>query len=311
MKQETLFSLDTPYRQSLTVEGFRFGEGKHSCAVVGSLRGNEIQQMYVCSQLVQALKRLEQQGAINHGHEILVVPCVNHFSMNVGSRFWAMDNSDINRMFPGYEQGETTQRIAKALFDKVNDYDYGIQFASFYQPGDFLPHVRIMHTGYENASLANLFGLPYVVLRNPQPYDTATLNYNWQIWNTNAFSLYTRETDAIDTASARQAVSAVLRFLNRVGVLKYNCHNGYMSTLLQEDEMAVLLTTRGGLFRRLKMPGEDVDYGEVVGEVLDPITGEVTEQLRSPTSGTIFFAVKRPLVTQHTVAFRIIRRIHR
>ena len=28
MKQETLFTLDTPYRQKLDVEGFRFGKGE-------------------------------------------------------------------------------------------------------------------------------------------------------------------------------------------------------------------------------------------------------------------------------------------
>ena len=30
MKQETLFTLDTPYRQKLDVEGFRFGKGEKS-----------------------------------------------------------------------------------------------------------------------------------------------------------------------------------------------------------------------------------------------------------------------------------------
>lgn len=310
MKQETLFTLDTPYRQSLAVTGFRFGQGSKSCAIVGALRGNEVQQMYVCSQLVRALKKLEEQGAINSDREILVVPSVNHFSMNVGSRFWAMDNTDINRMFPGYDQGETTQRIADALFKSVQDYEYGIHFASFYIPGDFVPHVRIMHTGYENASLANLFGLPYVVVRNPNPIDTTTLNYNWQIWGTNAFSVYTRETDAIDPASAQMAVSAVLRFLSRVGLLHYQCHNGYMASTLREEELANVLTTQGGLFHRLKGPGDVVEYGTPMGLVLDPLTGEEKEQILAPTSGTIFFAAKNPLITQHTIAFRVIRRMH-
>ena len=67
----------------------------------------------------------------------------------------------MNRMFPGYMQGETTQRIAGALFDAVKGYRYGIHFASFYLPGDFVPHVRIMDTGYQTSSLGNLFGLPY------------------------------------------------------------------------------------------------------------------------------------------------------
>ena len=52
------------------------------------------------------------------------------------------------------------------------------------------------YTGYQTASLGNLFGLPYVVMRKPEPIDTTTLNYNWQVWNTNAFSVYTKETDA-------------------------------------------------------------------------------------------------------------------
>ena len=46
------------------------------------------------------------------------------------------------------------------LFAAVQGYKYGIHFASFYLPGDFVPHVRIMNTGCQTASLGNLFGLP-------------------------------------------------------------------------------------------------------------------------------------------------------
>ena len=147
-------------------------------------------------------KNWKQPTPVTADREILVVPSVNHHAMNIGKRFWPVDNTDINRMFPGYDQGETTQRIAAGVFDKVKDYDYGIQFASFYMPGDFIPHVRMMDTGRQNTSLAGLFGLPYVVVRHPKPIDTTTLNYNWQIWDTNAFSLYTMETDFIDEVSS-------------------------------------------------------------------------------------------------------------
>lgn len=77
-----------------------------------------------------------------------------------------------------------------------------------------------MNTGYQTASLGNLFGLPYVGMRKPAPIDTTTLNYNWQIWETNAFSIYTKETDEVDEQSAQEAVAAVLRYLSRVGLLQ-------------------------------------------------------------------------------------------
>ena len=310
MKQEILYTLDTPYRQRMEIEGVRFGGGEKACAIVGGIRGNEVQQMYVCARLVQAFRRLEEQKDILPGNEILVIPCVNRFSMNVGQRFWPLDDTDINRMFPGYDQGETTQRIAAALFEAVKGYRYGIHFASFYLPGDFVPHVRIINTGYQTASLGNLFGLPYVVMRTPKPIDTTTLNYNWQIWESNAFSLYTRDTDRIDEASAQQAVSAVLRYLSRVGVVKYNCHSGYMSTVINESTLSPVLTPTGGIFRPKKVPGDPVEYGEVIGEILDPLTAELSAPVTATTSGVVFFATDKPLVLEHEIAFKLIRRLH-
>lgn len=310
MKKKVLFSLKSPYRGHLDVTGFRFGHGEKSIAVVGSMRGNEVQQMYVCSRLVQELKKLEAEDKITENCEILVVPCVNYYSMNIGKRFWAMDNTDINRMFPGYDKGETTQRIAEAIFSAVQDYEYGIQFTSFYVQGEFVPHVRIIHTGYENAAIANMFGLPYVLIRSPRPYDTATLNYNWQIWNTNAFSIYSHESDDISTPHAEMSVAATLRFLSRIGAIKYVTHNGFMSVTLQEDELVGVHTTCGGIFHRLKVAGDSVSKGEIIGEILDPLTGEIKEKIISPTDGTLFFAAKNPLITQHAEAYRIIRGLH-
>ena len=106
MREEVLFTLDTPYRQPLSVKGWRFGNPERkSLAVVGALRGNEIQQMYICSQLIRALETLEEEGKLAPDCGVLVIPCANQFSMNVGRRFWAADNTDINRMFPGYDGG--------------------------------------------------------------------------------------------------------------------------------------------------------------------------------------------------------------
>ncbi len=231
MREKLLFSIETPYRPSLPVKGWLFGTaGAKSLAVMGALRGNELQQMYICSQLIQKLKVLEEKGCFSQDCGVLVIPCANQFSMNVGRRFWASDNTDINRMFPGYDKGETTQRIAARIFQVLQGYRYGVQLSSFYLPGDLIPHVRMMETGYQRTEEAMDFGLPYVVLRTPQPYDTTTLNYNWQIWDTQAFSLYSRETDFVDFDSARQAVDAVLHFLYRKALLRVDA-GGYLLRL--------------------------------------------------------------------------------
>lgn len=310
MRKEIIYQLSNTYRDNLTVYGYYFGKGEKSACIIGSMQGNEVQQMYVCSQLVKALKELEQRGAFVSGNEILVIPSVNHSSMNIGKRFWALDNTDINQMFPGYDQGETTQRIAAGIFDVVQHYNYGIQFTSFYMSGDFIPHVRMMETDFQNPSLANLFGLPYVVIRKAKPVDTTTLNYNWQIWDTSAFSVYTNATDRIDETSARQAVASVLRFLTRMGILRYASHSGYIATVLHEDDLRNVRTEAAGIYRRKVEPGQEIYKGEVLAEIMDPQEGEIINQIVSPIGGIVFFAHAQPLVMEKSIVFKIIKRLH-
>ncbi len=310
MKKECIYSLKNSYRDDLNIYGYRFGRGEKAACIVGAMRGDEVQQLYICSQLVKALKNLEEKGAMVNGNEILVIPSVNHSSMNIGKRFWATDNTDINRMFPGYDAGETTQRIADGVFRAIQGYSYGIQFPSFYIQGDFVPHVRMMETGFQNPSHASLFGLPYVVIRKPRPIDTATLNYNWQIWNTSAFSVYTSATRRLDDASARVAVASVLRFLTRVGILRYTSHSGYIASVIRDDDLTSVKNELPGIYRRQAEPGEEVYRGQELAVILDPLEGEIISRVLAPADGIIYFAHSDPLVMEGTIVFKIIRRLH-
>ena len=116
MKKEIIYSSGNYLRDEFKIEGYLFGkqsEGSEPAAcIVGAMRGNEYQQLYICSQLVKRLKELENSGAIVGDNQILVIPCVNNFSMNVGMKYWVSDNSDINRQFPGNFDGEPTSRLA-------------------------------------------------------------------------------------------------------------------------------------------------------------------------------------------------------
>jgi len=310
MIEEVLHTIKSPYRDDMHICAYRFGKGTKSACIVGPTRGNEVQQLYICSQIMKTLSRLEKNGALISNNEILLIPAINYYSLNLHKRFWAMDNTDINRMFPGSSTGETTERIANAVFESARQYNYVMQFASFHAPGDFLPHVRMMETGNESTSLANLFGLPYVVTRKPQPVDTGTLNFSLSAEGIHAFSIYTAATDKIDETSALQAVSSVLRFLTRMGIIRYNCHNGYIASIISETDLMPIKVDASGIYRPLKKPGNEVSFGDLLAEVLDPIHGEVLSQIIAPSDGIIFFAHTKPLVFQNSTIYQLIRRLH-
>ena len=308
MKEVVIYTTHMPYRDDSAIKGYQFGEGKKSLCVVGSTRGNEIQQTYIASQLVHRLQHLEEKGLLTPGNQIMVIPTINKASLNVGKRFWPLDNTDINRMFPGYDKGETTQRIAAGVFEAVLGYEFGIQFTSFYRQGDFMPHVRFMDVVGGNGEHAEEFGLSYVVTYKPEPFDTTTLNYNWRLWDTDAYSVYTSSTDHIDQESADTALRACLRFMNARGIIDYPCHQGYRPTRFNEAKLSCVYSTKGGIFRRIAKPGDIVSGNGLLAEIVSPMTGDVVEEIRAAQGGVVFFTCSKPLVNEHTLVFSLVPR---
>ena len=336
MRTIELFRLETPYRETLVVEGFAFGppaaDARASVAIVGALRGNEMQQAFICANVVKRLRALEDAGALADVG-ILVIPVVNSFSMNIAHRFWPMDNTDINRMFPGYDAGETTQRIAAGLFDAIKDATYGIQLASYYLPGEFEPHVRITDTGVvdlaETRRLADLFGFPYALLKQPAPFDTTTLNYNWQVWGVRAFSLFSSVVDRISAGPADFVVDCIMRFLEGIGairpelasappadapaLLRTRARTGwevsprgpYETAFCREDALANVRTSRAGFFKRVAAIGQRVEEGDALARILSTEDCEVIETLRAPVAGTVFFRHEAALINGETIAFKV------
>lgn len=308
MEKKTIYTFSAlPYRQKIPVYGYSFGSDAKTLAVVGSTRGDEYQQVFVCGLLVKTLKDLEDKGAFVNDAGVIVIPGASQFSMNVGKRFWPMDNTDINRMFPGYNLGETTQRLASGIFEAVRGYENGIQLASFYMPGDFVPHVRYMNTGFKAEEDGMAFGLSYLLIRQPTPIDTTTLNYNWQVFDTNAFSLYAKATDKIDLDAARSAVAAILRFMRHKGILRadLNLPAGRSTVKVHAEELQRIITGTGGFVHLLKQAEDFVEKGDIMARIFDPFTAECLEEIRAVCTGQVFYVRRELAVAEHELLFAI------
>ena len=283
MRKETILTLETDCGEKKELYGFHFGKGEKSACITGAMCAGEVQQLYICSQLVKTLKELEEKGAIVHDNEILVVPSV-------------------------CRQTETLQQPSAAEpSEKISEYHYHIQFTGSDQPGTFVPHVQIVESGHQNASLANLFGLPYVLIRHFKQEEEQKENTAEEL---ESFSVYAGPSPQISEQDARMAVSAVLRFLTRMGILRYTSHSGYIASVLREDDLTEVKNDLPGILRRCVEPGQEVHRGEVLAFILDPLEGETISEILSPTDGIVFFAVQEPVVSERTVLYKIIRRLH-
>ncbi len=320
MLEESILSLELPYRDPFDVRAFSFGidtSGKalgkggdastleRSLCVVAGIRGDEVMQTLVCALLVERLEKMERSKELAPGHLVQVIPCANPASMGIGRRFWPLDKTDINRSFPGSPNGETTQRIAAGLFEQVQGFTFGIHLSSFYLEGDFIPHVRVMHGPGERGNHGADFCMPFVTHYEPGSFDTTTLHYNWRLCGTEAYSFYTRKTTVADEGIARDAVRSLLRFMGARGLTRHRAHGGSQSFELAERALVPVQVPTGGVCCSAVRVGSVVEKGQPLATIRDLLCGRVTARVVSPCDGVIFYQARTPLVNEQTLVFQI------
>ena len=306
MEKIEILRIESLSRAPLVIEGYLFkGTNKIApkVAIVGAMEGESILPLYCASTMVDFFKNKIDKKNIKG--DVLIIPSINHYALNIGKRFWPLDNTDINMMFPGYELGETTQRIAKKVFDAISGYDYGIILERRPDPATCLPYIKLYKSGYEDLESAKRFGFKMIHHRTMKSIDTVTLQYNWQLWGTKAFSIMCPSDNQVDKKIASQINQAMIRFMDNKKILNYHIFNGYESTVIDRNSIEVVKSPRSGIFISKELPGNYVSKDQVIGEIVHSLEGEVIHQFLAPCNGMITCFYSNSLIYEHAVAFRI------
>lgn len=135
-----------------------------------------------------------------------------------------------------------------------------------------------------------------------------SLNYNWQIWECNVFSLYTTVTSRIDKESARQGIEAILHFMYENGILTESQDHEPAAEVkaVYDTDMVTVRTKTAGLFEHYINVGQSVKKGDLLACILDPYLGIVLEEITAPSDGVVFFLYTESLVYARTAVIKII-----
>ena len=307
MREETLFTMDSLSRDPLRVKGYRFGvpNATPSCVIVGPMTGNAIDQLWIASHLVRFLRQQELENAGFVKGEILIVPTVNPYAFNMGKAFWPLDNTDIDVMFPGYKEGETTQRIAARLFEHTNNYDYGILLEARKDRSECIPHVKVLQNCEHYVDEARDFGLDFIYLKDVTPQDTVSINYNWDIWNAKSFSLISGKKGTLRKIESAKIIDAILRFLSKKGIIDYTVFEGSRGNIITTDDIAVVKSNSAGLFDSLVLAGDTVIHGQPMARIYHALDGTLLQTIVSPCDGVVTCRYDYPLMFQNAIAYRI------
>jgi uncharacterized protein len=312
MTPRVLLHMTAPLREDFDVPYHDIGEelGPPRIALVAGLYGNELNGVFVLSRLAAFLQEVAtgQQAGLQLRQRAIIIPAVNILGLNTLKRHWPFDNTDINRMFPGYDAGETTQRIARAVLEVTSPAHYRIDLRS--APLDFeeLAQVRLYDPTDDEHDLARLFGLPAVIERPIDMISTVTIGHAWKSYGGANFVLRAGYAGNLQLPHCERLFHALVVFLQRTGIVERKP----ASDESEEDvhyfgvgQTARIVAETAGLFISHLEVGRWLQAGDLIGHVFDGFDGQLRAEVRTPASGLLSGIRRQPLLFEGDLIARM------
>lgn len=314
MSESHLLKMSAPVRDGVAIPFHDFGDPAEPprLALVGGIHGNELNGIFALSRLAGFLRDVvaDAHPEMQLCGRIIIVPAVNVLGVNVRRRAWPFDGTDINRMFPGYDAGETTQRIAHAVLTATRDAAVRVDIHSSNLDFEELPQVRLYDPTPSSRATARLFGLPAIIERPSNNIFTATLGHAWHALPGESFVMQAGRAGDLQLEHADRILRALVGFCTRTAILAG-------TTLADEDDeiwhfgprqTLPLITEHAGMFVTKTKVGAWLSAGDHIGYVYDAFDGSLRTEVRAPVSGLLGGLRRQPLLCEGDLVARLLVR---
>lgn len=251
---------------------------------------------------VEIIRRLLGHKSINRIKGTLIaIPVVNVYGFVSKSRYLP-DRRDLNRSFPGSENGSMASRLANVLMTQILPHcNYIIDLHTGAVNRENLPQIRAKLRGdIELKRLAKAFGVP--VILNAE-FLEGSFRAAAKSMDIGVLLYEAGEALRFDEVAIRAGVQGVLQVMAELGMRR-------KSTKKRRGESMIANRTRwvragqSGILRSLVATGMKVEEGDLLAYINNPL-GENTEELVSPVSGIVIGKTNLPLVFAGEALFNI------
>ncbi len=266
--------------------------------ISAALHGDELNGVEIIRRILKtrALRRL--RGTL------IAVPVVNAYGLIHESRYLP-DRRDLNRSFPGSDQGSLAARLANLFLEEVvSRCSHGIDLhtGAIHRPN--LPQIRADLDDEETLQLARAFGVP--VLLNASLRDGSLRGAAGEL-GIPTLLYEAGEALRFDEVSIRAGVAGALNVMRKLEMLP-------PSKRKADTRREPVVSRRSGWVRAPEsgmlstvLPlGAKVTKDETLGYIDDPYSGE-REPVVSNADGIIIGRLELPLVHEGDAIFHIAR----
>jgi predicted deacylase len=251
---------------------------------------------------VEIIRRLLSHKVIDRIMGTLIaIPVVNVYGFVSKSRYLP-DRRDLNRSFPGSENGSMASRLANVLMTQIMPHcSHVIDLHSGAVNRENLPQIRArLSNDPELDALAKAFGVPVILNAELLEHSFRAAANDLGI----GVLLYEAgEALRFDEVSIRAGVRGVLQVMIELGMRPASKKPRKLESMVSNTTRWVR-AAQSGILRALVATGTKVEEGDLLAYINNPL-GENTEQLFSPVSGIVIGKTNLPLVFAGEALFNI------
>ncbi len=230
----------------------------------------------------------EEITRITNAKIITIIPCVNILAARANNRLIPIEETDLNRVFPGRIDGNLGERIAAQLAILLAEHDVliDIHTAGWCTPFILIDTIRDNNFFNKIANWVINADLPVIKEMDSSQAELQGLDKSWSALAVNqnkpSITMELSGLKKLEPKSAKIGAKALITLLN--------CYN-HKNTSSQIDlpHRIEIYSNTSGYFEFFPNPGDQIKEKEILGNIRN-IKGEIIEEIISNTNGLLLAA---------------------
>lgn len=306
---QTIASVGLPIDETLIIQknrlipegGLKGGEQRIS--IVTGTHGDELEGQYVCYELQRRIK--EDYGSLTGIVDIY--PALNPLGVDSITRGIPGFDLDMNRLFPGSENGSMPEYIASKI---TSDLSGSAAVIDIHASNIFLeeiPQVRINELSRDTlVPLAKKLNVDYIWIHSSATVLESTLAYSLNVIGTPTLVVEMGVGMRITKKYGDQLVDGIFALMKELGIWSGEVIEPKQPIISEDGEVSFINAGKSGVF----VPGvehwKNVKKGDRIGDILNPLTGEISEEINAEVDGIVFTLREYPIVSEGSLIARIL-----
>lgn len=306
MIQEVV-SVDLPVHERLVIKKNRLepenmiGKEKRISIVTGT-HGDELDGQYICYEIIKKIQMYPEKlkGIVD------IYPDVNPLGIDMGSRGIPMFDLDMNRVFPGDNNGAVAEYTAAGLIDDIIGSDFCLDIHSSNIFLKEMPQLRMTEENKDKLlPYAKKLNADFIWIYSSKTVLDATLAYSLNNMGVPTLVAEMGVGHRINNEYCQQLIEGIFNLMTELEVwddAPVNVRNSIVST---EGQVSFISAAGSGIFVSSINSMGTIGMGTHIGDIIEPITGKVIQRIESPTDGIIFSLREHPVVYKGALIARV------